>query len=308
MNKKSTLRSVANNYLTHPNERKGITLIALVITIIVLLILAGVTIVTLTGDNGLLQKSGEAKNKTTGAEIGEQLKLVYAEYQIGQYQTPVDIQERLQEIYGPNTTAELSDGKLIVSINGKEYQYDTKTGKSGEYINPINYGTKTKSTIEPGDDITIGETEKFKVFSVLNGVIKAIPYYNITLTTNNPIQSSSAGVTPFYDWPKMPVGEYDVDMDNQENYLQQYILAYKKTLEDMGVSGFEVRAPIKSELTMEGITSELRNPIQSQGYWIGTHKASAYTYQFYYVRQNGNVDDNNNYNNQYGVRPIIIIN
>ena len=36
--------------------KKGITLIALVITIVVLLILAGVTIATLTGDNGLLQK------------------------------------------------------------------------------------------------------------------------------------------------------------------------------------------------------------------------------------------------------------
>ena len=36
---------------------KGITLIALVITIIVLLILAGVTIATLTGDNGILTKA-----------------------------------------------------------------------------------------------------------------------------------------------------------------------------------------------------------------------------------------------------------
>ena len=41
-------------------ERNGITLIALVITIIVLLILAGVTIATLTGDNGIL---GKATNK-----------------------------------------------------------------------------------------------------------------------------------------------------------------------------------------------------------------------------------------------------
>ena len=38
-------------------ESKGITLIALVITIIVLLILAGVTIATLTGDNGILTKA-----------------------------------------------------------------------------------------------------------------------------------------------------------------------------------------------------------------------------------------------------------
>ena len=38
-------------------ERKGITLIALVITIIVLLILAGISIATLTGNNGLLSKA-----------------------------------------------------------------------------------------------------------------------------------------------------------------------------------------------------------------------------------------------------------
>ena len=37
-------------------ERKGITLIALVITILVILILAGVTIATLTGDNRLATK------------------------------------------------------------------------------------------------------------------------------------------------------------------------------------------------------------------------------------------------------------
>ena len=44
-------------------RQKGITLIALVITIIVLLILAGVSIATLTGENGIFSKSQEAKEK-----------------------------------------------------------------------------------------------------------------------------------------------------------------------------------------------------------------------------------------------------
>ena len=57
------------------NERKGITLIALVITIIVLLILAGVTIVTLTGDNGILNQAGNAKDKTAEAEAIERVQL-----------------------------------------------------------------------------------------------------------------------------------------------------------------------------------------------------------------------------------------
>lgn len=51
---------------------KGITLIVLIITIIILLILAGVTIATLTGENGILSRAKEAKentNKKTATEI-----------------------------------------------------------------------------------------------------------------------------------------------------------------------------------------------------------------------------------------------
>ena len=56
-------------------KEKGITLIALVITIIVLLILAGVTIATLTGDNGILTKATESKDKTEEGEEEEKVKL-----------------------------------------------------------------------------------------------------------------------------------------------------------------------------------------------------------------------------------------
>ena len=45
-------------------EEKGITLVALVITIIVLLILATVSILALTGDNGLFSKARESRNAT----------------------------------------------------------------------------------------------------------------------------------------------------------------------------------------------------------------------------------------------------
>ena len=49
----------------------GITLIALVITIIVLLILAGVSIATLTGENGILTRANNAKTNTEQAEEDE---------------------------------------------------------------------------------------------------------------------------------------------------------------------------------------------------------------------------------------------
>ena len=57
---------------------KGITLIALVITIIVLLILAGVTIASLTGDNGLLQKATSAKQENEEASALEKVKVEVA--------------------------------------------------------------------------------------------------------------------------------------------------------------------------------------------------------------------------------------
>ena len=56
-------------------ERKGITLIALVITIIVLLILAGVSIAMLTGENGILSQAAKAKEETEKAQANEALIL-----------------------------------------------------------------------------------------------------------------------------------------------------------------------------------------------------------------------------------------
>lgn len=54
---------------------RGITLIALVVSIIVLLILSGISISMLSGDNGILQKAAEAKEKTDEATLREEQQL-----------------------------------------------------------------------------------------------------------------------------------------------------------------------------------------------------------------------------------------
>ena len=58
-------------------NKKGITLIALVVTIIVLLLLAGILIMMLTGNNGILQRAGEAKENSDKAKIIEKMQLAY---------------------------------------------------------------------------------------------------------------------------------------------------------------------------------------------------------------------------------------
>ena len=54
-------------------QENGITLLALVITIIILLILAGITISAITGDNGIIRNAGQAKEET---EIANEKEIV----------------------------------------------------------------------------------------------------------------------------------------------------------------------------------------------------------------------------------------
>lgn len=63
-------------------KQKGITLIALVITIIVLLILAGVSIAMLTGQNGILTQANNAKIEQSNGAVKEGISIAYNEYQI----------------------------------------------------------------------------------------------------------------------------------------------------------------------------------------------------------------------------------
>ena len=72
---------------------KGITLIALVVTIIVLLILAGVSIAMLTGNNGVLTQGKRAKEEQAHAAVREGIMLLYNEYKTKQEVNSSKVQE-----------------------------------------------------------------------------------------------------------------------------------------------------------------------------------------------------------------------
>ena len=57
-------------------KEKGITLIALIVTIIILIILAGITIGTLTGDNGIIKQAQTAKTETERSDIEEKINVI----------------------------------------------------------------------------------------------------------------------------------------------------------------------------------------------------------------------------------------
>ena len=109
-------------------KNKGITLIALVITIIVLLILAGISIATLTGENGILTRANEARTQTEEAEEDELRKLTQAEaathLEEYEYEDPsgeevtIPAKCAVSQVEGENT---LENGLVIIDANGNEW-------------------------------------------------------------------------------------------------------------------------------------------------------------------------------------------
>lgn len=92
-NKQKKLITIAKH------DTKGITVLALAITIIVLLILAGITIGMLTSEDGIIKKAQDAKKVTDIAEIEEEVRVLWFQLlqeSMRDHLTPTELAERFQ--------------------------------------------------------------------------------------------------------------------------------------------------------------------------------------------------------------------
>ena len=168
-------------------ERKGITLIALVITIIVLLILAGVSIAMLTGQNGILTQAQNAKTTTDNKSAEEKIKLAVMAARAQSEDASLDLEKLTAEVT-TNYGGQVDGGAfpVTVTIDGKTFTVDSNgnvTSKDSE--------TAGKITIIEGDGKSVGniievtstkETkEKFYVLSYDESTkkAKALAKYNL---------------------------------------------------------------------------------------------------------------------------------
>ncbi len=102
-------------------QEKGITLIALVITIIVLLILAAVSIATLTGQNGILTKASESKTKTDRAGAKEKVQIEVAGSMGTDLTVDMDLlKDNLKKNLGltDGDITENDDGSITIPVDG----------------------------------------------------------------------------------------------------------------------------------------------------------------------------------------------
>ena len=113
-------------------QKKGITLIALVITIIVLLILAGVSISAVMGENGIATKAKEAKEETRAGEVQEVIDLWKTEVSAkeldkdwGDIKGEDDVLQELLDS-GKVEESEINRTKKTITIGSRVINYSTE--------------------------------------------------------------------------------------------------------------------------------------------------------------------------------------
>ena len=122
------------------NNKQGITLIALIITIIVLLILAGISISMLSGDNSILQKTTEAKEITDIGREKEDISLVYTsligkELLDGEKITDLSFEEELNKNGDNAIVGYDNENNYLVYFNDTKRTY--KVDKDGNTITEL---------------------------------------------------------------------------------------------------------------------------------------------------------------------------
>ena len=135
-------------------NQKGITLLALITTIIVLLILAGITVGVLTGDNGIVKNANKAKEETEIANEKEIIEKATVQAMGNNKYGNIEEDELQKELdketeEGKTEATDIGDEFEVVFKESNRYYIVDKNGNVGEFNN-------LKKDENPGD-FTIGE-------------------------------------------------------------------------------------------------------------------------------------------------------
>ena len=278
-------------------ESKGITLIALVITIIVLLILAGVTIATLTGDNGILGKANDAKTQTEQAKEDENLKIAIA----GSYGTDgklnlKDLKDNLEN-QGINYDKNNTGFPLEVTVNGEKKKIDA----NGNIIESIQ-SLKTKGTVFKdtttledtyGNQVTIPKGFKIaddSATEVTGGIVIEDATYTNTIGSQ-------------FVWIPVGTGENAIKKANKET-VEIELGRYDFTKNSDGTITTSEYSGSYTEDTTANHNSDYKNAIakdieefktsvkNNHGYYIGRYEAGVVDYNSSVSTSNNNEEAN----------------
>ena len=136
-------------------NKKGITLIALVVTVVVLIILAGVSINAVLGDNGIIKKANQAASVTKEAEVKEAINRTILEFYLtDDYETLEDFLNAKVSEGKIDSVTKNADGTLTVKKGEYSVTVENKTNSSGGSSSGGSTGGETQTP-----EITIGEAK-----------------------------------------------------------------------------------------------------------------------------------------------------
>ena len=185
-------------------KQTGITLIALVITIIVLLILAGVSIAMLTGNNGILTQANQAKENTKVATAKEKVQIEAAGSldNTGVF-SKAKFKENLKENLKltDSDIVDNADGTMTVKIDGYDVTVEGTTGKVTEIA--ISNGKAPSTGVTPGTIVSKTEKNNYS-----DGTDKATVPQGFTVS-GIPGEQTIANGLVIYDIPESEISSVD---------------------------------------------------------------------------------------------------
>ena len=161
-------------------KEKGITLVALVITIIILLILASITLSTVLGENGLIEKAKETTEKFEKEELDEQERLsdLYEQLDINNIDIESSNEVTRRELLKRIEELENENKNLNEQLNNNNFKFVEE-----KFLNNVYVGSVTFSNLIPGDKYLL-------VFVSVNSVNSGLGAENNDLTFTNVKESS----------------------------------------------------------------------------------------------------------------------
>lgn len=181
------------------NKNAGITLIAIVVTIIILLILSGVTISTISGKNGILTKARLAKQLSEAANEKEAIELIVSSFSIDKLFNKTSEYYIGKELASQNLNNIIYDVILIKDSNqnyGNDWNYIAEETYIKDYGNTkygwlVNYNTSEIIQLEKDNYI---ELSSEKGLAVKDGLLFNMDAANVNID----LESWGNNVSLFY--------------------------------------------------------------------------------------------------------------
>ena len=187
---------------------KGITLVALVVTIVILLILAGVTITMTLGQNGLFTRAQAARKEYKQSEVQEDLSMLITQYTWDKVSEKTDksLGDYLKD-NGATSVKENSDGKTLeVEYKGYVFTVDKDSGE----ITKVNKVGDTQHDIEVVvSDAKVTEDFAGQGTNVKQGTIAADSGKKLYITFTSSIEGGTTTVSPAVPFEVSKNGSYE---------------------------------------------------------------------------------------------------